>query len=480
MRGAVFMASGGGLELLLRFGSIAVLARLLVPEDFGLVAMATALTAVLELIRDLGLATVTVQRHDITHRQVSNLFWVNAGAGLAFTLAFWALSPAIADFYHDQRLVAATMVVSTTFLWSGLSVQHEALMSRQLKQGDLAFIRLLASFLSILVAVALASGKFGYWALVWREVSRSAFVAIGIWMRCPWVPGLPSQGVGTRSMLRFGRDLTMTHLLIAVVANIDRILIGRFFGPSAVGLYRQAQQLLMVPIDQLNGPIMAVAQPGLSALQSEPSRYRSYYEKIVFLVTLATFPLGVFVAIYAEEVTHVLLGSAWSEAAVFIRIFGIAAAIRPASATSAVVLVTCGYSVRYFWLAVIHSVVLAAFLMTGVRWGTEGVALAHIATTVLLMLPKLYYSFAQTPIRLGDFGSAVRTPIVAGAAMAAGLAALRSLTPVSGAVLQLFVGAGVGTALYLGAWLLQRDGRKQCDALFKDLASSLQRKGVLG
>jgi O-antigen/teichoic acid export membrane protein len=473
VRGAVFVASGGGLDLLLRIVSIAVLARLLMPEYFGLIAMVTAFTGIAEGIRDLGLATATVQRHEISHRQVTNLFWVNAAAGALFALLFCALSPAIASFYQDDRLAGATMAISLTFLWSGLSVQHEALMSRQLKQGELAAIRLLASFLSIVAAVGLALGGWGYWALVWREVIRSALIALGVWIRCPWVPGLPSKGAGTRGLLRFGRDLTLTHLLTSLIANIDRVLIGRFYGPSPVGLYRQAQQLLMVPIDQLNAPITAVARPGLSALQREPDRYCRYYEKIVFLVMLATFPLGLFIAVYAEEVTLLLLGPTWSEAAVFVRIFGVAAAIRPAIGTSAVVLITTGQSGKYLTVAVVHGVLLAILMIFGVRWGAEGVAVAHVATTLILMVPKLYYSFTGTPITLGVFFHAVRTPLVAGAAMLAGLVMLRSLTSLPGVVLPLFTGVAVGGTLYLAVWLLQRKGRRQLRTMTSDLASAL-------
>src|SRR5690606_25086657 len=110
----------------------------------------------------------------------------------------------------------------------------------------------------------------------------------------------------------------------------DRLLIGRFFGATPVGMYRQAQQLVLAPIEQLNVPIIGVAQPALSALQHDAPRYRRFYEKIVFLVTLGTLPLGLFVAVYAEDITLLALGRNWIDAAVFVRIFGIAAAIRPA------------------------------------------------------------------------------------------------------------------------------------------------------
>lgn len=475
VRGALFVAVGGATDFVVRFGAIAVLARLLHPEDFGLIAMVTAVTSVVEGFRDLGLATATVQRPAITHRQVSNLFWVNAAAGAAFALAFCALSPVIASFFHEPRLVAVAVVLSLAFVWGGLSAQHEALMSRQLKQGELSFIRLAATVTSTAAAVLLARRGFGYWALVWREVIRTGLVSLGIWARCPWIPGWPRRGVETGSLIRFGTELSATHLLTSLIASADRLLIGRFFGAVPVGFYRQAQQLLMVPVDQLNAPITAMAQPALAALQGDPERYRRYYDRVTFLVALATVPLGVIVAVFAREIAHVVLGEAWGQATGFIRIFGVAAAIRPAVATSAVVLITCGHSARYLRAAIAHSLLLAVLMCAGLSWGPEGVGVAHVSATVIALWPKLWYSFLDTPVSVGLFVRSVRVPVVAGAAaVAATLALNRELVLPDASAL--VAGAVLGSAVYLAVCLLQGEGRRRIRALAEDLRAALRRR----
>jgi len=476
VRGAVFVATSSAIDIVLRFVAIAILARLLLPEDFGLIAMVAAITGVVDSVRDLGLSTATVQRREITHPQVTNLFWLNTAIGGVFTLVFVGLAPLIARFYSDDRLIGVAAALSLVFLWSGLTVQHEALMSRQLRQGELAAIRLLASVFSTLLAVALALGDFGYWALVWREVARSAFIAAGVWLCCPWRPGIPIRHVGTGSLLRFGGELSATNVLAGLIGNIDKLLIGRMFGAAPVGLYRQAQQLLLAPIEQFNGPILSVGQPALSALQSDPGRYRRYYEKIVFLVTLMTLPVGLFVAVYAREVTLFLLGPEWTEATVFVRIFGILAMIRPASGTSGVVLITCGLSTRFLALAAVHGVVLVAFLLIGVGWGAVGVAMAQLATTVTMLVPKLYYSFLRTPASLGGFFRAIRGPFIAGLVMAAGLSSLRSVEPVDDVLLSMLAGASAGAALYLGVLWLLPGSRVEIKSLVVDVRAALQRR----
>ena len=181
-------------------------------------------------------------------------------------------------------------------------------------------------------------------------------------------------------------------------------------------------------------------------------------------------------AFYAEEVRLILLGQEWMEAAVYVRIFGVAAMIRPAIGTSAVVLITCGQSTRFLVLAVAHGVVLTILLFLGLGWGPEGVALAHVATTIVLMIPKLYFSFMRTPATLRGFLSAVWPTVVAGAAMVTGLIALRSLHIGGGFVVSLLVGASVGGALYLLALGLQPRGRAELGSLFVDVRAALDRK----
>ena len=208
--------------------------------------------------------------------------------------AISSLAPWIAAFYNDPRLVPLTVAVSTSFLWGGLTVQHEALLARQMKLSRSVLARLSATILSAVLAVVLALAGYGYWALVWQEVSRSFLVAAGVWLLCPWRPGLPSRQEDVRSLLRFGTELTLAQFFFAVVSNVDRVLVGRLFGAGVLGIYRQAHTLIMVPIEQLNGPINSVSQPGLSMLQNEPGRYRRYYQKVLWMVAVTTMPIAAF------------------------------------------------------------------------------------------------------------------------------------------------------------------------------------------
>ena len=481
VRGVLFMVSGGGADFGIRLISTFLLARLLDPVDFGLMAMIMSVTGIAEQFSELGLSTATIQCRELSHRQVSNLFWINVAAGGLFCLAICAMAPGIARFYHTPDLVPMTLAVSTTFIWAGLTVQHQALLSRQLKQGHMAIVRLGASLLSLVVAVVLAMEHFGVWALAWREVTRAFFVVVGMWLACRWVPGPPRRNVKIAGLLHYGSHLTLSQLSIACLSQLDRFLIGRFFGASPLGLYRQAQQLILAPIEQLRVPLYSVASPSLSMLQADPDRYRRYYERIVLVIGLATMPLGLFIAIYAPEITHDVLGPKWIDATVFLQIFGIVAVLKPVLDTSTVVMLTYGLSRRLLALSVVYNLLFAGFIFAGLAWGPVGVALSNVVAIAVLMLPMLHFSLRRTPISVGAFFGAVSTPAIASTVMAALLLGLHGFTSQFemtkfGMTISLFSGLAVAAVAYPAMVFSLPRGRKEVLPLISAVLGSFARR----
>lgn len=475
VRGALCTASGGAVDFALRLVSTIVMARLLSPEDFGLVAMVLAVTAIAEQFRDLGLTFATVQAQELSHEQVINLFWVNAAIGAGFALVACGAAPAIAAFYHDPRLVPIAIALSVNFLFGGLTVQHQALLTRQMKQAHMALVRLSAAIASFLVALTLALHHFGYWALVWREIVRIGAVAAGMWFCCAWLPGLPSRRGRIGSLLRFGTDMTLVQGVVAIVQSLDRLILGRFFGAGVVGLYRQAQQLLLVPVQQLKTPIYSVSSPGLSMLQSETERYRRYYRRILFVFAFTTLPLGLLCAIYAHEITIVLLSAKWAGSAVFISIFGLAAALRPTLDTAELVLITCGLSRRLLVISALENSFLAVLLFAGIRFGPVGVACAYLANMFILSVPKLYYCFKETPVTLGLFWNTVSVPVTASAWTVGVLLWFHHWAAGLSNAVSLFSGCALAALVYASVFLLLPQGRRQLFVLIGDVRHALQR-----
>ena len=236
--GAVTVSAQGA-KFVLSLVSTMVLARLLMPRDFGLVAMVTTVTSFLRVFKDAGLSIATVQRDRITHAQVSNLFWINVAVSIVSSLVVAAMAPVLAWFYRDSRLVGITLLLSTTYLLSGSTVQHQALLKRQMRFKAMAVIEVGALTTGVIVGVVMALLGFRYWSLVASSLSIELAGFLLTWSISKWRPQLPSRRSGVGPLVRFGANRTASDFITSVARGSDNLLIGRVFGPGAVGLYEK-------------------------------------------------------------------------------------------------------------------------------------------------------------------------------------------------------------------------------------------------
>lgn len=455
---------------LLRVGSVVILARLLLPEHFGLVSMVTALTVFAERFKHLGLSTATIQQRDITHEQVSTLFWINSAAGVLIALAIAGASGAIAAFYHEPSLVPITMALSLSFALGGLNVQHEALLRRQMRFRDLAAIQIVANLLSIWLAIELALRGFTYWALVWKEVARPAVELIGVWLACRWWPGLPAPGSGIGPLLHVGRNIVSVDTVYFICRSADQIILGRFAGAHGLGLYRQAFQLMALPMSQLCHPVGSVTLPSFSALQDEPERYQRYFEKVVGLLFFIAVPFIAYMSVFSEDIVRVVLGEAWIEASVIFRILAIGALIEPLFAVCGMVMITQRRTDLLFKWVIMYGVCLLVGFSVGVRWGGIGVALGYMLAHYMLVLPSLWISFKSTPVSITLFFRAISKPVLFSLIMAACLLLLAHGTEALGSAWRLILAAFVAVTTYVGLWMIYPSSRER---LFDDASSVL-------
>src|SRR5689334_14217776 len=247
VRGGLARLCGQMANLVLRLGFMIVMARLLDPEEFGLVAMATVVTGVFEIFKTAGLSSATIQKVSITDEQISTLFWINILVGTILCLLCLATAPALVSLYHEPRLLWISATIGVGFVFSAAGVQHSALLQRQLRIVALSVIETLSLLASFALGIVLALDGFAYWALVYSTIAAPAVNTALMWAIAAWTPGMPSRGAGIRSMLRFGGTITLNNLIVYFAYNFDKLLLGRFWGADALGLYGRAYQLINVP-----------------------------------------------------------------------------------------------------------------------------------------------------------------------------------------------------------------------------------------
>src|SRR3954470_7247283 len=229
-RGGVVTVVSQALTFIITLGATAVMARLLTPQDYGLVGMVAVFANFVAMFKDMGLSTATIQRAEIDYYQISTLFWLNVALSVAVMAIAIALSPAVAWFYGDWRLLSITIVTSFGFLISGLMVQHEALLRRQMKFLVLAVASLSSVIVGYIVGITFAWYGFKYWALVFSQLALVTFNTIAVWIACRWRPGRPRRNTGVGSMVRFGGNLTGFTTINYFSRNLDNLLIGRVWG----------------------------------------------------------------------------------------------------------------------------------------------------------------------------------------------------------------------------------------------------------
>ena len=380
-----------GAKFFLNLGYIMVLARLLVPHEFGLVAMVTTVMGFLRIFQNAGLSTATVQRQEITHAQVSNLFWVNVGVGGMTSLLVAACAPLIAWFYREPRLVGITLALSITFLLASSAVQHGALLNRQMRFSVLAVIDVVSMFAGYLAGIGMALLKYGYWALVGASVSQVGIKLILTWWVSRWRPGLPSRNTQTWHLLRFGANITAGSVMYSLARGADSLLIGRFFGAAAVGLYSRGSALVLRPLLQFIVPIEAVLIPALSRTQGQDKRYRRTFLQVFEAMALVSFAFTGLLFALSYPLTLAVLGPKWEAAAVIFAGFTFAAQSYPLTAAATWLFSTQGRGGDWVLSSSIVSTVTLCSFLVGLPFGPAGVAISYSASCLLIELPFVYY-----------------------------------------------------------------------------------------
>jgi O-antigen/teichoic acid export membrane protein len=387
--GAITMSAQAA-KFALSLASTVILARLLMPGDFGLVAMVTAVTGFVDMFRHAGLATPTVQREHITHAQVSNLFWINLGVSGLCAAILASLSPVMAWFYHDSRITYITLALSITFLVGGFRVQHLALLKRQMRFKAIAVIEVGSMATGVLVGVVMALLGYRYWSLVALSLATeiAAFLLTGSVSR--WRPQLPSRGSGIGPLVAFGAHQTAGSFIFSVAKGCENLLIGRFYGAAGVGLYSRAVALVVRPMEQFLLPINAVFLPTLSRLQSQPGRYRSTFLRLYEAMAMSVFFLASLLLALAVPATLVLLGPKWKQVSAIFAGFTFTAISLPLSTAGNWLLTSQGRGKDILRVTSINGSLALASVIVGLPFGPVGVAIAVSATALLVRLPILY------------------------------------------------------------------------------------------
>ena len=304
------------------------------------------------------------------------------------------------------------------------------------------------------IAIGMAVAGYGYWAIVASVITGPLVVTIGAWAASGWIPGRPRRVGDVSTMLRFGGTITLNGLVVFAAYNLEKVLLGRYFGANALGLYGRAYELINLPTRIINNAIAVVAFSSLARLQGEPARLKSYFLKGYSLIVSITLPATIACAVFADDIIQVTLGPKWTEASTIFRllaptilVFGM---INPLSW----LLLSVGLQERSLKIGLVLAPLVICSYLVGLPYGPSGVALAFSTTMVLWLVPHICWCLHGTTISVRELFSAVgRALFSAAIAAIAGASVQHFATPVSSAILRLALGGTVMLAVYILALL---------------------------
>jgi PST family polysaccharide transporter len=354
------------------------------------------------LLRSFGLAGLTefiMQREELTESLASNLFWINASIGAVLTLIFASSAPLLALFYHNTTVISVTKGMSLTILIGCLGYVHNGLLQRAMHFRTTSVISVLGQVVQYALSIGLAMSGWHYWALVWGSVAQTAVVALGALLMCQWIPSWPSRSSGTGTGFKFALNVYSHFAFNYLTRNTDNLLVGWRFGDRALGFYKKAYDLFVLPETQLLSPLSAVAVSTLSRVGGNREQFQRYFLRTISVLALFGMAVGANLALVGKDLIRVLFGPGWEEAGRIFALFGPGIGVMLLYDTHGWIHLSIGRPERWLrWGLLEFFCTFSLFLLT-LHWGPSGIAFAWTASYFLLMFPGFWY--AGKPIGLG-------------------------------------------------------------------------------
>ena len=393
------IAAGGSIAV--QVVSTIVLARILAPEDFGLVAIVSAVTGYVLIVVDLGTRDALAQRGRVNEGEVSALFWFTCAIGLTLTAITVLSAPLVARFYEEPRLKYIAMVMSITIAASGLYYQQQALMRRALMFRKLAAIDVGSSLMAAAVAIVLAYQGYGYWALVWKQVLAVLFAGFAVWITCRWWPGRPTFTAGVKELLGFGLNVAGLTIADCVAKSADRVALGYTTGPRELGYYQNASTVYDGVLN-IGGPLHNVATVTLSKLRGDAHSLRHAWSTALSSLTYFAAPAFAILAVVGQDLVVLMFGSKWQAAGAILSILALRGPAQVVERTQGWLHIAAGRPERWRRWGIFSCIVTIVTLFCGLPFGALGVAAAYTALSYCLFIPAIVY--AGKPLGVGVGG----------------------------------------------------------------------------
>lgn len=454
--------SQGGQQLI-QVVTTAILAHLLSPSDFGLVAMAMVVIGFVSLFKDLGTSAAVIQRKNLSAALLSSVYWTNVAFGLFAMFVVYGLAPLAAIFYRELRIIPLLRVLSITLFVSALGILHQALLERDLAFHTLSKMEISSAAFGSIIGIGSALLGAGVWSMVYQSLAVTMATTTLLWLCTPWRPRMIFAWTEVKSISTYSLSLTGFNIFNYFARNADYILIGRFLGARDLGYYTLAYRLMLYPLQSISGAIGRVMFPAYSHMQDDDAMIRRAYLNAAGAIALITFPMMLGLIALSELFILTVFGSQWVAVIVLLMILAPVGLVQSIGTTVGAIYQAKGrtdWMLR--WGIGAGLLVMLAFVI-GLRWGIVGVATAYAVISLILTYPGFAIPFRLINLPVRDLGAVLWRPFLSGLLMLAVVLALKAALPTdlpSGLALGILVLTGIVTYFSAG-WMVDRNHMRQ-------------------
>ena len=447
-----FLSSGAMQLLNLIIGIF--LARLLSPEEYGIVAMLAIFTLIAGNLQDSGFSVALINIKDIKHNDYNAVFWFNTGVSLLLYVVLFLSAPLIAGFYHQPCLVPLSRFLFLGFIFASVGIVPNAVLTRELRVKEKAIVSLLALLLSGTVGVVMAFKGFSYWSLATQQLLYNVIICIGRYYFARWEPSFKVDFTPVKQMFVFSYKVLITAVLTTINNNMLTVVLGRLFPAASVGNYNQANKWNTMANQLVSNTIAQVAQPVLMRVNDDHERQRRVFGKMLRFTAFLAFPAMFGLSLVAPQVILIAIGEKWVDSIPLLQILCISGAFIPLYTVYQNLFLSMGKSDYYMWLTISQIVVMFTAVVACHSMGVTAMVIAFACISILWLL--VWQVFASRLIGY-SFMSMIRdlTPFLFIAIAVMGLTWLLTM-PVSNIYLLLFIRVLVALLLYLTVMKLSK------------------------
>jgi PST family polysaccharide transporter len=402
LSGTKWVAFANLFKQVLQILSLVVFARLLSPDDFGLFAILMIFVGFLLLFTDMGTASALIHIDDPGQKLLSSVFYFNLLVGVAFTLLLILLSEPIALFFDNARLAVALQIISLNFILVSAGIVQKANYEKALDFKPVTLIESFAVLVGITMGITAAVAGYGVYSLVVQTLMTSLVTTLLLWYSSKWRPLLYFSWPDIRSIWRYTANLSAFNFVNYFARNADNLLIGKFLGSSALGVYSLAYSIMLYPIQNISRVLLRILFPAFSHIKEDNEKFKKAYLRAIFFIALVSFPIMGGLIVVADPLVEVFFGEKWANLSIILMLLAPVGIIQSIGTTNGSIYMAKGNTPLLLKIGIVSSVVTVLFFIPGVFFGVEGVALSYLLSNLVMLYPVFKLSWGQIELSVSE------------------------------------------------------------------------------